>query len=330
MLLGAGRLGDFIGNPLGLIEREFVVWIDNSKEEIRAYWTVRGELPSDCSVITYNDGTVVERGSSSPKTFTAATAGVRPKLAAVVTAPDVSDSAYKPLGALKLANLVTPRIRFQHMPRGRYRIENPALTQYELYRGIGGEPDLDGNPWQTFTSLPFTTPALTAGFTYYFVLRLRNKHNLVSQNIDSWQLTIAGGGSAATNPSAPIEQSIAQAANGAARIRATYDYLSDEESVRGDTWAVWLTNTGVAPNPAVDPATYEEDMVFVDGEAKLDYTGGSNAHGATLKALVRVRKAGTPDVDSTNTAIMTATADAVGPAAPASSADFLGQSARQD
>jgi hypothetical protein len=67
-------------------------------------------------------------------------------------------------------------------------------------------------------------------------------------------------------------------------------------------------------------------MNFNDSDAKLDYTTGGNAHGTTVKVLVRTRRDG--EADSVNTDVLTVLADANGPAAPSSGQAFLGQTAR--
>lgn len=223
----------------------------------------------------------------------------------------------------------TPQETYTLTLRGRARMADTSLDRYELYRGVDADADLAGTPWETFSSLPHTTAALAVGHTYNFVLRKRNVHNLVSQNVQASSIVIDAGGDEVNYPSAPSSQSLEQAAAGAGRVQAAYDYLQDAEGIRGDTWAVWLTSSGVAPDPDVDPATYEEPIIFSDGMAKLDYMSGTFAHGTTLKAIVRVRRSGTPDVDSQNSSILTISSDAIGPSAPAGSGTFLGQSARQ-
>lgn len=217
---------------------------------------------------------------------------------------------------------------YDYLLRGLFRMAETALERYELFRGVDADPDLTGSPWQTFSSLPYTTPALTVGHTYRFVLRKRNVHNLSSQNVAQTELVINGSGAEVLYPSAP-EFTLAQAAAGAARLTAAYDYLADAAAARATHWAVWITDTGVAPDPSVDPPTYTVAMVLADGAAKLDYTDGGHAHGATLKAIVRARRDASPDVDSQNATVQTVTADANGPAAPTGNAAFLGGAAEQ-
>lgn len=212
--------------------------------------------------------------------------------------------------------------------RGLYRMADTALERYELFRGVDAEADLEAAAWETFTSLPHLTAALAVGHTYNFVLRKRNVHNLSSRNIAKTTIVVDGAGAEANYPSAPSEQVLEAAAAGAARVTAQYDYLADAAAVRADEWAVWITSDGSTPNTAAAP-TYTEAMVLVDGLAKLDYTDGGHAHGATLKAIVRARRNGTPDVDSQNSDVQTVTADANGPAAPSGSGAFFGGAAEQ-
>ena len=68
---------------------------------------------------------------------------------------------------------------------GLYRIADDTLERYELFRGVDEEPDLDGEPYETFTELPHITDASPSAETF-FVLRKRNKFNLSSLNLQSW------------------------------------------------------------------------------------------------------------------------------------------------
>lgn len=331
-MLAGGYAGDFAGDPLSWLTPVLLYWVDPaSKLQLRGLWTAAGEFPLAAGAIwvTEKDGAVVVRGDTSPADFTVSPAGYVPQLAAIAVPTGVSDANFNPLLGLPLQNLNSNfKILFQHKPRGRYRVEDLAQIKYELYRGVDVQPDFAAAPWQTFTSLPFTTPALTVGHTYYFVLRKRNQHNLLSQNVDATMIVVDAGGVLVNNPSAPSTQTIAAAAAGKARIKASYDYLMDAAAVRADTWAVWLTSTGVDP-VLTNPPDYTEAMVQSDGQAFLDYTSAAGyTHGSTLKAVVRARRATGP-VDSINTAVMSTLADANGPAAPANAQTFLGQSARQ-
>jgi len=168
--------------------------------------------------------------------------------------------------------------------RGNYRIEDTTIELYELYRGDGVAPDLTAPPWETFAALPHTTAALTAGHDWYFVLRKRNRHNLVSQNLVSTVISLSGGGAQNTYPSNPSFEAAA-AAGGTIRVTAAYEYLPDGANA-ANVWVVWLKN-GADPVPGVDTPTYVEGMVRANGMALLDYTSSAFGHGSDVHVLVR-------------------------------------------
>jgi hypothetical protein len=325
MYAGCGRAGDFAGDPLALLASQSLYFADGAQAKVKSIWSGAAAIPAGAKWYVYRDGTVISRDATSPTTCDAVTVGVIPNMAAVPVAAGVGDSSYNPLGGRNVANITSVRVRYSHNLRGRYRIVDDDLERYELYVGTDGEPDLSGAPFETFTTLPHTTAALTAGHTYCLVLRRRNKHNLCSQNVSSTVVIVDADGNESTPPGSP-EFALAQAAAGAVLVQATYDYLPDDVSLRGSLWAVWLTNTGVDPDPTGAP-TYTEAIIFADGRAKLNWTSAAQTHGADLRVLVRTRRAGTPNVDSTNATVRSITADAQGPAAPDGHV-FFGQSAR--
>jgi len=94
---------------------------------------------------------------------------------------------------------------FTNQMSGRYRVANDSDDQYELYRGVGVEPDLTAAPWETFSSLPHESAALAANNDYYFVTRKRNKYGIISQNIISTLIRIDAGGDQITNPPSNAE-----------------------------------------------------------------------------------------------------------------------------
>lgn len=326
MYAGAGRAGDFAGDPLAGVSLQRVAWLDeSSRVQIRAVWKPVAAIPGDATWITYNAGAVVSRNAVHLQDFTVAAAGIVPALAALPVPAGVDDGTYNPVAGRSVANLTTLATRFKIFLRGNYRIEDVSLARYELYRGVDAAPDLAGAPWVAFAALPYTSAALAAGHTYYFVLRKRNSYNLCSQNLQIWVCVVDGGGARAMYPGAPSEIVAAQAAAGAVRVIADYRYAADEVSVRADTWALWLTSDGSAPNPASAP-DFTQAMYQGDGVARLDWTSGAFAHGSTLKVLVRARRS--TGNDSQNSGVLTLTADANGPSALAAQ-QFFGQSARQ-
>lgn len=211
---------------------------------------------------------------------------------------------------------------------GLYRAADPTLERYELYRGVDASPDLSGSPWATFASLPNTTAALTPGHTYRFVLRRRNRWDLLSRNVGETVVRVAANGSESpAPPSDPSDVLVEAAAAGTVRVRAEYAYLADGDDA-ADLFIVYVRSNGTNPDPATDTPV-EVDAVRADGVAKLDYTTTAYAEGATVKVIVRTRRSGSPDVDSTGSTVHTATATLLGPAAPTPADAFVGDAARQ-
>jgi hypothetical protein len=210
---------------------------------------------------------------------------------------------------------------------GRHRSANDALALYELYKGQDADPDMT-SPWETFATLPHTTAALAlppaGNRTYKFVLRLRDAWNLDSQNpysdddadIASWAVTINSAGAVvATPPSAPSDILLEQSAAGAVHLTAAYNYTADGSDA-ADAWLIYLRSNGTDPDPALDTPT-EVAMVKRDAQAHLDWTSGVYADGADVRVILRTRRNGTPDVDSTNVDVQQVFADTDGPSAPA-------------
>jgi hypothetical protein len=214
--------------------------------------------------------------------------------------------------------------------RGMNRVANDALDRYGLFRGVNAEPDLSAtaSPWATSATLPITTSALSAGNTYYFVLRKQNRWGIWSQNVASFRLELDGSGNeVAIPPSDPTAIAIEPAAAGTARVSAFYDYAADGINA-ADTWLIYLTSDGSDPDPLTD-TPIEVPMVVNFGAAGLAYTTSAFSEGATVKVIVRTRRCGTPDVDSVGTDIYSTTVTLLGPAAPGHPGAFLGTSYQQ-
>ncbi|HEX8913192.1 MAG TPA: hypothetical protein VF796_12605, partial [Humisphaera sp.] len=212
---------------------------------------------------------------------------------------------------------------------GHYRVADPAVEGYELYRGVDAEPDLDAAPWATAAALPIETPPLAPGHTYRFVLRRRNRWGLASANAGSTAVRVDGGGAELpAPPSAPFEVTAAALAGGVVEIRAFYDAAADGD-LTADLWLVYVRTDGTDPDPGTD-APVEVAVVEADGVAKLVYETAALAAGTVVTAIVRTRRSGPPDADSTNADVVTATATVAGPPAVGTPADaFLGRSYRQ-
>lgn len=200
--------------------------------------------------------------------------------------------------------------------RGRHRVANTALARYEAYLGVDAFPDVTSAPAATSATLPIVL-ALTADARNQVIVRRRNQYNLVSENLDAQSFDLDAGGELEVGaPSAPIHVGAEAAGGGQIRVEALYSPLVDAASERADTWAIWLAE-GVDPDPS-DPETA---LVAMTGGARdfqrLDHTpADSFVDGADVRVLVRARRAGPPEKDSTNTDIVSVEAETLGPSRP--------------
>jgi len=216
--------------------------------------------------------------------------------------------------------------KYTHTLDGSWRIADADKDQYELYRGVDAEPDLSAAPWQTFSSLPYETPALAVSHTYYFVLRKRNAWDLVSQNIESWIIEIAADGSQVTErPDSPTSITLTQTAGPRGLLQALY--IESDDTDRATHWAIWCTYNGTDPDPDVDEPTEVVTMRFIGPAARLSWQSNISADGTTIKAIVRSRRVDSETTDSDNTSISSLTIDATGPD-DIDARSYLGRSAQ--
>jgi len=224
---------------------------------------------------------------------------------------------------------------FAGSSKGRHRVANDADDRYELYRGVDAKADLDGSAWETFTSLPHETAALTPPVSgtraYHFVLRKRNKWGLSSLNTVETIITLnTAGEPTSAAPSAPQQTSAEATAGGTVTLQSRYAYPLDGGR-QADTWLLYLTYDGSEPDPDLD-TPISVAMAKVDGVAKLTYVTAAQAEGTVVTALVRVRRSADPDVedsidvDSTNSLSVSATATLLGPAGDIAGGIYLGAS----
>jgi hypothetical protein len=245
-------------------------------------------------------------------------------------------AALRGAGIVRRAMLATARgsatmsVTYAGRLGGRYRAANDALDRYELHIGTDAAPDLDAAASETFASLPHATAALAAGHAYHLVLRRRNAWGLVSQNTRAWVVTIdASGNELPTPPSDPTQISLTPAAGGTITVSARYAYDADGVANQADRFVVYLTADGTDPDPATDVPAAIVVMRKADGVARLDYTAGPYADGTEVRAIVRTRRSGTPNADSTGTTVYWAIATTAGPLAVAPRSLFYGRGAAQ-
>jgi len=148
---------------------------------------------------------------------------------------------------------------------------------------------------------------------YKFTLRKRNKYDLVSQNIESWEIELDEAGDVVEPlPDAPQNVQIAAAAGGKATVTAQYFYDLEDNYAATD-WLVYFTDDGDDPDPATDEPTIVT-MVKGRGMAHLSWLSDAADDEDTLKVLVRTRRTDGEDIyDSANTDIYSTTASTQGP-----------------
>jgi hypothetical protein len=227
---------------------------------------------------------------------------------------------------------------------GIYRLRADGTAAYELYLGIDAAPDFTSPPVATAAPtfvandngklvptlaspiIHTPTPPLSGTSLFRYVLRLRNEWGLLSANLAEWTLRLdAAGNQIAIPPSDASDVIAAPAAAGTVHLTARYNYFADG-TLAADTWLIYLAE-GADPDPDLD-TPLEVEMAQADGVAKLDYTSSAYTEGADVRAIVRTRRSGTPDVDSTSVTVVSATATLLGPAAPAGDL-FVGNVATQ-
>lgn len=205
---------------------------------------------------------------------------------------------------------------------GLYRIADDDLDRYELHIGVNAEPDITAAPTETFTSLPHTTTAtLTSGATHYLVVNKRNKYGMRSQSNRSTIIKLTGTLEARLGPSAPQFITLTASASGTFKTTAFYNAAKDGDDA-ANQWLVYFTSDGSTPTPGVTTPVVI-DMAIVNGVAYLDYTTATFGGGTTGKVLVRVRRYEDAS-DSTNSSVLTATADTTGPSATTGDAFLRG------
>lgn len=185
---------------------------------------------------------------------------------------------------------------YQAQQKGVARLAQVGLDAYLLYRGIDTAPDFTAEPWQTFTAPPFTTPALDTGHSYHFVLRKRNQYGIMSQNVTAW---IATPNNPAIKPTAPTDIKITASASGKVTIAAVYDWRADNSNA-GDSFLIYCRMDGTEPNPATDTPV-NVSVWKGSAYATLNWLSPAYTDGATIKALVRIRRSGVGGADSINT-----------------------------
>ena len=189
----------------------------------------------------------------------------------------------------------------------------PGENTFALYRGEDTEVDYSSF-WEEIDSFPHVTAALSLDTLTRLTVRQTNPWMRESANDNPTEFNVGPAGTLVTPPpSAPEDITITAISSGKVKLEAQYMAALDgyvRPATTGnaaDTWVIWLTSDGSDPDPA-DTPTATEAMKLPAGWAKLEYESAAFTNGATIKALVRVRRT-SDSVDSTNTGIVSTTAD---------------------
>jgi len=219
------------------------------------------------------------------------------------------------------------RTKYYHDGRGEYRVFNNAV--YRFYRTNGAPPTEADVPYATSATLP-ATPATTFGDAAWFI-----SMDFFNGVIGSGFLAIGPNGETALRldvsaalqinapPNAPGDARLVQLAGGVVRVMGVYLQAG---ALRATEWAITYTTN--SSTPGTPPAVTPTDTVTIPAGvlAVLEYNLPAQAHGTTVKARVQTRRLdGVTQRYSEGSTVLTTTADATGPSAPAQINRFPGR-----
>lgn len=210
--------------------------------------------------------------------------------------------------------------------RGLYRVFNSAV--YRFYRSNSAPPEEGDSPYATNATLPHEpTDAFADGIWWlslsYFNGVLDSGFLPVGPNGETYlRLDLSSGAEVGSPPQAPFSVLLEQRAGGVVRVVVLYHEAGD---TRADTVVITATFDGSTPaedsgSPTAEVAISGTGLVFVA------YDLSAQANGTTVKVRVQTRRtdAGPTDVWSDGSSVLTTTADAAGPSAPAGGAAWRG------
>jgi hypothetical protein len=95
MYAGAGRAGDFAGDPLKTAAG-FLAWLNAGQTSLRAEFGKTLHIPATAKMIYYKTNAIIARNAMSPKDQTVS-AGVVPTLTAIAIPAGHEDGSYNPM-----------------------------------------------------------------------------------------------------------------------------------------------------------------------------------------------------------------------------------------
>jgi hypothetical protein len=208
---------------------------------------------------------------------------------------------------------------------GIYRTAENGLKKYLLWVSQNVDPDTSLAPDYESDTSPIVTSALAADNDYHCTMHEQNEYGVqtlinevIIKSIDS------AGDEQELPPSAPENDALTPLSDGVIRIESFYNPLregqstADINSKRADAWLIYEGVDGAAPNPSVDtPVEVAMNDTDLNYREILQYDSVvEHLENAPVEVLIRTRRSGTPDSDSTNTTTVSTTAEWFGPENP--------------
>lgn len=198
--------------------------------------------------------------------------------------------------------------------RGLYRVFGPA--EFRFYRSSSAPPAESDTPFATSSTLPAAPSSTFADGRWFLAVSYFNGvydsgFLALGPNGETWrELVVESSAGVESTPVAPLDVRLELRAGGVVRVVALY---AEEGDARADTWSVAYTTDGSTP-PADTPSVVEA-FAFAGGPVVLVYDLPAQAHGTAVKVRVQARRGSSPYSYSPDSTVVTAVADALGPAA---------------
>lgn len=200
-----------------------------------------------------------------------------------------------------------------------YAIFNAAGYRFYFRAAANGPPQETDTPFATNATLPYS-PGTTFGDGIYFLAVsyfngvLDSGFLPVGPNGEPYRrLEVGAGNQLVAPPGTPIDARLILRPGGVVRVQAAYFELG---TGRATEWALIATFNGTDPGtpPAVSPTA--TPTILGSNLTVLEHDLAAQAHGTTVKVRVQVRRndGGTWRYSEGST-VLTAIADAIGPAA---------------
>ncbi len=218
--------------------------------------------------------------------------------------------------------------------RGAYRVFNAA--EFRFFKATDTPPTDADSPYATNASLPHTPTDTFANGEWYLGMKefdgvYESDFRPVGPNGETWvRLSVVGGTTASAPPQPPFLESIRLElrAGGVVRVHALYD---EAAALRAGDFVVNATFDGSTPSESSGSPTATQTIPGT-GLAILAHDLSGQSNGTTVKVRVQTRRtdSGPTNVWSEGSAVLTATADAQGPAAPPAGVSWRGSLPAED